>query len=119
MPVTTRASSERESDSLDQAEAHEVADVGNEPSSAEAESSASQGAGTAAGGEGEATSTPARLAARAIAAARGLVAPQAPLPTTSTATTFSQVHDYIDVTCPSTSAAYRFFGWLLPAAMRA
>jgi len=31
----------------------------------------------------------------------------------------SVVHDYIDVTCPSTSAAYRFFGWLLPAAMRA
>lgn len=29
------------------------------------------------------------------------------------------VHDYIDPTCPSTPAAYRFFGWLLPAAMRA
>jgi hypothetical protein len=28
------------------------------------------------------------------------------------------VHDYIDPTCPSTPAAYRFFGWLLPAAMR-
>jgi hypothetical protein len=90
MPVTTRASSERESDSLVQAEAHEVGDVGNEPGSAEVESSASQGAGAAAGGEGDATSTPARLAARAIAAARGFVAPQAPLPTTSTVPTFSQ-----------------------------
>jgi len=29
------------------------------------------------------------------------------------------VHDYIDPTCPSSPAAYRFFGWLLPAAMRA
>lgn len=29
------------------------------------------------------------------------------------------VHHYIDPTCPSTPAAYRFFGWLLPAAMRA
>ena len=28
------------------------------------------------------------------------------------------VHDYIDPTCPSSPAAYRFFGWLLPAAMR-
>ena len=31
----------------------------------------------------------------------------------------SVVHDYIDPTCPSDVAAYRFFGWLLPAAMRA
>ena len=31
----------------------------------------------------------------------------------------SVVHDYIDVTCPESSAAHRFFGWLLPAAMRA
>lgn len=31
----------------------------------------------------------------------------------------SVVHDYIDVTCPASPAAYRFFGWLLPAAMRA
>jgi hypothetical protein len=29
------------------------------------------------------------------------------------------VRDYIDPTCPADSAAYRFFGWLLPAAMRA
>ena len=29
------------------------------------------------------------------------------------------VHDYIDPTCSSSPAAYRFFGWLLPAAMRA
>jgi len=29
------------------------------------------------------------------------------------------VHDYIDPTCPATPAAYRFFGWLLPTAMRA
>ena len=28
------------------------------------------------------------------------------------------VHDYIDPTCPATPAAYRFYGWLLPAAMR-
>ena len=25
------------------------------------------------------------------------------------------VHDYIDPTCPSSPAARRFFGWLLPA----
>ena len=24
------------------------------------------------------------------------------------------VHDYIDPTCPSSPAAFRFFGWLLP-----
>lgn len=30
----------------------------------------------------------------------------------------SVVKDYIDVTCPPTSACYRFFGWLLPPAMR-
>ena len=28
------------------------------------------------------------------------------------------VNDYIDPTCPSSPAAWRFFGWLLPAAMR-
>jgi hypothetical protein len=90
MPVTTRASSERESDSLDQAEDHEAGEVGNQPAGAGAELSAAQGTGTAAGGAGEATSTPARLAARAIAAARGLVGPAAASTPPSAASTFSQ-----------------------------
>ena len=90
MPVTTRASAERESDSLDQAEDHEAGEVGDQPAGAGAESSAVQGTGAAAGGAGEAISTPARLAARAIAAARGLVGPTAASIQSSASSTFSE-----------------------------